>query len=562
MGAKGLTVEVKGKGANRTTETVWIAARFEVMGECRDPRGENWGKVLRWRDADGREHVRHVADRDLHGEPAALCAGLADHGLRINPARQRDFRGYLAAARVTHRVTVVERTGWHEIGRQAVFVLPGETIGPRGAERVILDAAASGPYEARGTVDEWRDSAAKLASGHAVLMLAISAALAGPLLGLAGYEGGGLHLLGRSSTGKTTALRLAASVWGRGDTPGFVRAWRATTNGLEGAAAAATDTALILDELGQVEARELAAALYMLANGGGKARAHRDGSSRDPKSWRVLTLSSGEVPIDAKLAEDHGRKSRAGQLVRMLNIPADRGRGFGVFDGPGPEGEAAALSKACRLAAASAYGTAGPEFVRRLIGSEVSGNDVRALVADFAAAHVPPDADGQVIRAAERLALIAAAGELATSFGLTGWRKGEARDGAAWALKQWIQGRGGLEPAEVRQAIEQVRLMIQAHGESRFQSLDDTDAKPVANRLGWRKGTGAEREWWILPTSWRAEVCTGLDPQFVARLLAERETLRKQGGKELQCVVNIGGGQRVRAYVLTAAILAGGDDAG
>jgi len=27
-------------------------------------------------------------------------------------------------------------------------------------------------------------------------------------------------------------------------------------------------------------------------------------------------------------------------------------------------------------------------------------------------------------------------------------------------------------------------------------------------------------------------------------------------------VVNIGGGQRVRAYVLTAAILAGGDDAG
>jgi len=70
-------------------------------------------------------------------------------------------------------------------------------------------------------------------------------------LGLAGCEGGGLHLLGRSSTGKTTALRLAASVWGRGETPGFVRAWRATTNGLEGAAAGATDTVLILHELGQ-----------------------------------------------------------------------------------------------------------------------------------------------------------------------------------------------------------------------------------------------------------------------------------------------------------------------
>jgi putative DNA primase/helicase len=557
MGAKGLTVEVKGKGENKTTEKVWIAAPFEVLGECRDPRGESWGKLLRWRDADGREHVRHVADRDLHGEPAALCAGLADHGLRINPARQREFRGYLAAVRLKRRITVVSRTGWHEVGGRSVFVLPGETIGPCGAERVILDAAASGPYETQGTVDEWRDGAAKLASGHAVLVLAISAALAGPLLGLAGYEGGGLHLLGRSSTGKTTALRLAASVWGRGDTPGFVRAWRATANGLEGAAAGATDTALILDELGQVEARELAATLYMLANGSGKARAHRDGSLRDPKSWRVLTLSSGEVPIDAKLAEDHGRKSRAGQLVRMLNVPADRGRGFGVFDGPGPEGEAAALSKACMLAAALAYGTTGPEFVRRLIRWEVSGNDVRALVADFAAAHVPQDADGQVIRAAERLGLVATAGELATELGVTGWRKGEAREAAAWALKQWIEGRGGLEPAEVRQAIETVRRFIEAHGEARFDNLDDPDARPVPNRAGWRKGQGQERSWLIPSETWKSEICAGHDPKFVARVLAERGmTERAPDGFQPVHKIN---GKSMRVYVVKPRIFDGGE---
>jgi hypothetical protein len=42
--------------------------------------------------------------------------------------------------------------------------------------------------------------------------------------------------------------------------------------------------------------------------------------------------------------------------------------------------------------------------------------------------------------------------------------------------------RAGTEPAEVRQAIEQVRLTIEQHGES---------------RLSWRKGSGIEREWWI-----------------------------------------------------------------
>jgi uncharacterized protein (DUF927 family) len=156
----------------------------------------------------------------------------------------------------------------------------------------------------------------------------------------------------------------------------------------------------------------------------------------------------------------------------------------------------------------------------------------------------------------------AAAGELATAFGLTGWREGVAREAAAWALKQWIEGRGGIEPTEVRQAIEQVRHFIEAHGEARFQSLDDPDAKPVNNRLGWRKGAGNEREWWVPPQIWKAEICAGHDPQFVARSLAERAMLRRQSGNILQCTVNLGGGQRARAYVLTEAILDGGDDAG
>ena len=221
---------------------------------------------------------------------------------------------------------IVSRTGWHDIGGRSAFVLPGETVGPRGGERVILDAAAHGPYEARGTIEDWRDGVARLASGHALPVLVISAAVAGPLLDLAGIEGGGLHIHGQSSKGKTTLLQLAASVWGRGDGGGYLRTWRATANGLEGAAAGATDTGLILDEVGQVDARDMAAALYALAKGTGKARASRDGGLREPKTWRVLTVSSGEVPVDGKLAEDRARKTRAGQLVRMLDIPAQHAR--------------------------------------------------------------------------------------------------------------------------------------------------------------------------------------------------------------------------------------------
>lgn len=55
-----------------------------------------------------------------------------------------------------------------------------------------------------------------LSSRGGPLRLLVSTALTGPLLDLVGYDGGGIHVCGASSIGKTTALRLAASPSGRG----------------------------------------------------------------------------------------------------------------------------------------------------------------------------------------------------------------------------------------------------------------------------------------------------------------------------------------------------------
>ena len=164
MTADGLQVEVEiGRGENKTKESVWIAAPFEILGACRDPHGRAWGKYLRWRDGDGRAHVQHVTDAALQGDPAPLCASLASDGLRINRAQQRAFATYLSGARVNGRVTIISRTGWHEVGGQSVFVLPAETMGPRGSETVILDGAAHGPYEARGSLGDWQAGVGTLA---------------------------------------------------------------------------------------------------------------------------------------------------------------------------------------------------------------------------------------------------------------------------------------------------------------------------------------------------------------------------------------------------------------
>src|SRR4051812_29167600 len=211
----------------------------------------------------------------------------------------------------------------------------------------------------------------------------------------------------------------------------------------------------------------------------------------------------------AKVAEDRSRRAYAGQSVRLLDVPADTDRGFGVFDHAGGS-DPGKLAEAIQQAALTSYGTARPAFVRYLVhdGFEEVAPLIKDMIAEFQVKHLEAEADGQVRRAAKRLALIGAAGELARDWGIVPWETGAAMNAAACALSDWIAGRGGLEPAEVREAIAQVRRFFSAHGDARFEVIDHHagEPRPVNNRVGWRKDTGDERLWFVLPELWKSEV--------------------------------------------------------
>jgi putative DNA primase/helicase len=322
MTANGLTVENMARGEEIPAEE-WICSAFEMIGRARDSNGEGWARWIKWRDEDGRVHAAAIADADLHGDVKPLCAHLASRGLRIERNGGKCLADYLNSANVTPRVTVVDRTGWADIGGSKVFVLPDENFGTAGQERIIHSGVGASPYERNDVLEEWTSGVGKLVAGHARPVLAVSMAFAGPLLQLAGIDGGGVNLFGQSSRGKSTCAQAAASVWGKGSSPGFARSWRATANALEAAASISTDTLLILDELGVVESRDAAIGVYQLAAGTGKGRSARDGSLRKSMTWRVMVLSTGEVPMSVKIEEDRNRKAHAGQQVRLLDIPAD-----------------------------------------------------------------------------------------------------------------------------------------------------------------------------------------------------------------------------------------------
>jgi putative DNA primase/helicase len=69
----------------------------------------------------------------------------------------------------------------------------------------------------------------------------------------------------------------------------------------------------------------------MLANGQGKQRAGRTGAARPRLTWRLLFLSAGEIGLAEHMGEVN-KRARAGQELRMIDLPADAGAGLGIFE--------------------------------------------------------------------------------------------------------------------------------------------------------------------------------------------------------------------------------------
>lgn len=198
---------------------------------------------------------------------------------------------------------------------------------------MILSTEGERPaFGTRGTLDGWQSTVGRWCIGNSRLLFAVSIPFAAPLLKMVGAESGGFHLKGAStdasSSGKTTTQRAAASVCG---SPDYLQRWRSTDNALEALAELHNDACLILDELAQMEPRAASESGYMLGNGSGKARMGRDGGGRPVKRWRLVYLSSGEIGLVEHMASIQ-KKARAGQSVRMVEIPADAGAGFGCFE--------------------------------------------------------------------------------------------------------------------------------------------------------------------------------------------------------------------------------------
>lgn len=559
---------------------LWLCSRLDVAALTRDQDGAGWGYLLTFADPLGKPKQWAMPARMLSGDGGEYRAALLNMGLRIatSPAARNRLTEYIQTRSPDEFASCTDRIGWHG----TAFVLPHETIGDD-AERIVFqsDSQMENTFRVKRDAAAWRERIGALCVGNSRLVFAVACAFAGPLLRPGGMESGGFHFRGDSSSGKTTALRLAGSVYGGAS---YMQRWRTTDNALEAIAAQHCDSLLILDELAQVEGKVAGECAYMLANEQSKARATRNGAPRARLSWRLLFLSAGELGLADHMAEGM-KRTRTGQEVRMADIPADAGAGMGAFENiHGFSGPAMFASHLTREAQAC-HGAPGRAFIEWACAhADTLARRVRNATAALSRQWMPQGASGQVERVGARFALVGVAGELATEAGLTGWPVGESERAARACFDAWLAARGGAGNGEVSAMLRAVRRFLETHGEGRFamwhRSADDHAPKTL-QRAGLRRmvdsegvpiktnaehgsafgdrmhpamGEGVSFEYFVLAETFKAEICQGFDHVAVCKVLEAHGCLAVKEPGRYTTSTRLPGIGKVRCYQIPPAI--------
>ena len=336
---------------------------------------------------------------------------------------------------------------------------------------------------------------------------------------------------------------MASSLYGNPDALRLT--WYGTALGLINEAAAHNDGLMPLDEVGQgADPISVSQSAYALFNGVGKLQGAKEGGNRDLKRWRTVAISTGEMDLETFIATA-GRKTKAGQLVRLLNIPLSKAVRFHEYQ-TGKE-HADALKDAYQ----HHHGAAGREWIRWLSDHQQQAIDaVRECEARWRSL-IPADYGEQVHRVGARFAILEAA--LLMGGVVTGWDAQTCRDAIQHAYNAWLK-EFGTGNKEHQQIIEQAEAFLNAYGLSRFAPLGyDPCDLPIRDLAGYRKKGNHDGDpiiFYTFPAAFEQEIAKGFNTKQFAEVLKNAGMLTPPtSGRGYQGRVREGGRQ-IRVYVL------------
>ncbi|MFM0205699.1 DUF927 domain-containing protein [Paraburkholderia fungorum] len=300
-----------------------------------------------------------ILETDL-AQPRELKLKLLDSGARLKDDDQATTTvvQYLKSFAPRPLFKRVIANGWLYSGGCG-YVFGDKLFGPTSTEMVQRPSDANSKFDHSGDIEAWR-ACTQLLENNPLLVAPLCFALAAPLLRPLGQSTFAVSLVGHSSTGKTTALRLAQALLG---SPYPLATWSGTLNGLRASAVARNDLPLILDEIGQANPRDIAPLTYDLTNGVDKHRANPTGTQAQLPSFATTILSAGEESLADRMGRA-GQTPTGGHAARFITLQVDGP--WGVVSDPHGSPDSATFIRNLNATLRKTYGIAWPIFVEHV----------------------------------------------------------------------------------------------------------------------------------------------------------------------------------------------------
>ena len=528
-----------------TEKTIRVThQRLDVIAIGRTAKNQGYSSLLEWEDIDGNTHQEIISQADLEGEAKDVRRMLADGGLRLkSKSGSIDYLiDYLRSCAPDRRFIIVDRFGWHKNkDGKLFFALKDKVIG-QSQEEIIFNSTAPDEalpaLEVSGTAEEWRDNVANLCNYSTRATLGVCMAFAAPMARLLDVPTFGIHLKGKTSRGKSTVACIASSVYGRFSS--YKKSWQGTQTGMEGLAYNYNDLLLPLDEISNIDPKDVSNVIYAIGNEVDKNRGAKNGLNRTTKTWREVVLSTGEETVTEMLRKAN-LKAQAGLEVRMpsINAQATDDEEMGVNESFPAGYNAQSYKELLEGNCKKYHGAVFERWIEFLI--TLDPDNLREEYTRFRDSFIQEyRPTNQNRRIANNFAFVAFAGELATGAGLTGWEMERETSGHSWAreavgicFKSALDIIGNGLPIEDKKALEHIETLLL---ENRSNFLNGALGSSFAPSpcWGYRLLIGAPEVgevFYIPPTIFAKNFCAVMGEKETAQLLKKYGLLETEAGR-------------------------------
>ncbi|NUM33396.1 MAG: DUF927 domain-containing protein [Candidatus Brocadiae bacterium] len=278
------------------------ADKVKITKRLTDIFGEEAFVKIAWDD-----HEKIVSLDKLSSKNVEMLS--KNFGIRVLSTNAKDMSEYflfcLNQKGLVHG-KFASRNGW----LKDKFVVGNKVFFEGGCEPIDQKEGALEIGES-GSEEEWRKLIVQY-SDDPQIQIALGGSLASVFLNEFSCEGTVLHFHQESSVGKSFAIKLAASLWGKPRS--LIQDWWGTSVGHETYFHLMNNLPAFLDDSQAVKNPELIfTTVYNYANGVGKTRGTRDVELQKPKNWRGNLLSTGERKVT-------DTSNYTGMLARAIEI--------------------------------------------------------------------------------------------------------------------------------------------------------------------------------------------------------------------------------------------------